>query len=56
MARYQHVAYAIEHEDALWFGGLAERGAGRNNIYGTDGNDLLKGTDGGDNFRVDQGA
>ena len=56
MARYQHVAYAIEHEDALWFGGLAGRGVGRNNIYGTAGNDVLKGTSGADNFHVEQNS
>ena len=56
MARFDHTAYAMADEDALWFGGLAGRGAGRNNIYGTAGDDMLDGTRGGDNFRVDQGG
>lgn len=56
MARYDHSAYAMADEDTLWFGGLAVRGAGRNNIDGTAGDDVLDGTVGGDNFRVDQGG
>ena len=54
MARFDHTAYAMADEDALWFGGLAGRGAGRNNIYGAAGDDMLKGTAGGDNFHVEQ--
>lgn len=56
MARFDHTAYAMADEDALWFGGVAAREGRRNNIYGTAGEDVLEGTARGDNFRVDQGG
>ena len=43
-------------DDTLWFGGVAAGGSGRNNFYGTAGDDALKGTAEGDNFHVEQNS